>query len=52
MNIFEFSEEDLKSNKRETISPRQKEISFRNEMSAVFKEGEKYEVYYCRSGIY
>jgi hypothetical protein len=29
-----------------------KRFTFGDEMSAVFKEGEKYKVYYCKSGVY
>jgi hypothetical protein len=29
-----------------------KRFNFGDEMSAVFKEGEKYKVYYCKSGMY
>ena len=29
-----------------------KRFTFGDEMSLVFKEGEKYKVYYCKSGIY
>ena len=29
-----------------------KRFSFGDDMSAVFKEGEKYKVYYCKSGVY
>jgi hypothetical protein len=29
-----------------------KRFTFGDDMSAVFKEGEKYKVYYCRSGVY
>ena len=29
-----------------------KRFSFGDDMSAVFKEGEKYRVYYCKSGLY
>lgn len=29
-----------------------KRFTFGDEMSAIFKEGEKYKVYYCKSGMY
>jgi hypothetical protein len=29
-----------------------KRFTFADDMSAVFKEGEKYKVYYCKSGVY
>ena len=29
-----------------------KRFTFGDDMSAVFKEGEKYKVYYCKSGVY
>lgn len=29
-----------------------KRFNFGDDMSAVFKEGEKYKVYYCKSGVY
>ena len=29
-----------------------KKFTFGDDMSAVFKEGEKYKVYYCKSGVY
>ena len=30
----------------------EKRFNFGDEMSGVFKEGEKYKVYYCKSGVY
>ena len=29
-----------------------KKFTFGDEMSAVFKEGEKYKFYYCKAGLY
>jgi hypothetical protein len=29
-----------------------KRFTFGDDMSGVFKEGEKYKVYYCKSGVY